>query len=58
MKPTNQFRWLKRKSWKSMIGPSDGYGNVLVLQQWWENADRKYLEEYGEWRDVPIEDEK
>lgn len=55
MYPTFNLRWVKRKSWEILAGPSDGLGNVLILQQWFVTD---FLLNTGEWCDVPIEEEK
>lgn len=57
MKPTNKLRWVIRKSWQRLIGPSDGNGNVLILQQWWAVEFEGQETPKGEWRDVRIESE-
>lgn len=57
MQPTNKLRWFSKKSsFSDEPQVLDGYGDRLVLQQWF------YLEDdygtHGEWRDVPIDEEE
>jgi hypothetical protein len=53
MTPTNKLRFVERE-----VPCGDGYSKTIrVLQQWWE-AERPDGMYYGEWRDVPLEEEE
>ena len=67
MTPTNKFRWLCRNIPTSISDETGRYGTEMVLQQWWAcgcyyrnypNGELVYEVKEGEWRDVPIEEEK
>lgn len=64
MNPTMKLRWVPRsESHKSPV-IFDNRSVAYVLQQWWE--DKRLIEidgvnryaTTGEWRDIPIEEEK
>ena len=60
MKPTNKLRFVERKV---ILDPHPTHPvsqTVRILQQRWEleNGTEKYNAENGEWRDIPIEQEK
>lgn len=65
MQPTMKLRWkLEPSSASNDPQVLNGYGDRLVLQQWWEEEyETLYItstgtaktEREGEWRDVPIE---
>lgn len=59
MQPTMKLRWKRAdRTYKTDPAIEDGYGNKLVLQQWWETEWPHDHELYkGEWRDIPIEEE-
>jgi len=60
MTPTPKLRFVKRSVPAPEFGENAGR-YVHVLQQWWENksTDVHWLNgNPGEWRDVPVEDEK
>lgn len=51
MKPTMNLRFIERLT-------KTEFGNTIkVLQQWWEEDGGDY-DGLGEWRDVPLENEK
>lgn len=68
MKPTNKLRFIIR----AVPDPTFGEGiarNTRILQQWWESPSMGTVnlgwsgeipigEVQGEWRDVPLEEEK
>ena len=67
MTPTNKLRWLTRNIPTSIPDEAGRYGTEMVLQQWWENDEELPVDPYiramqrridGEWRDVPIKEEK
>lgn len=65
MQPTMKLRWLKK--W-SPNGVATELDDVLILQQWWKGTETVQVGdntfvfpigvEAGEWRDIPIEEEK
>jgi len=65
MIPTTKLRFVDRVI---AVPATDGVGRtVRILQQWWEDSDPEIVEEAynikllrveGEWRDVPLENEK
>ena len=60
MTPTPKLRFAKRLVPTPEFGDNTGR-YVHVLQQWWEDqsTDVNWLNgNPGEWRDVPVEDEK
>lgn len=65
MKPTNKLRFVERAMRMPLFGydPETTYeaGNIRVLQQWWEDNSHDIHWTNGapgEWRDVPLEEEK
>lgn len=60
MTPTSKLRFVER------LVPAPGYGENIakkqrILQQWWEDAPGDQamgVTLYGEWRDVPTENEE
>jgi len=69
MQPTMKLRWKRAdRTYKTDPAIEDGYGDELVLQQWWEDIEMRKVGEgvnafsmpvaFGEWRDIPIEEEQ
>lgn len=56
MTPTNKLRFVERSVPATEFGPNISK-TVRVLQQWWEPPYPGSAWD-GEWRDVPIEEEK
>ncbi len=57
MTPTPKLRFVERKDFtEDLANPR----TLRILQQWWEDksTDMYYPDGNGEWRDVPLEDEK
>jgi len=60
MTPTPKLRFVKRSVTAPEFGDNTGR-YVHILQQWWEDTstDVYWINgNPGEWRDVPVEDEK
>ena len=58
MIPTAKQRWVDRLGGDGVkpVNKDDMY--VRVLQQWWTSVEVfSDVHEYGEWRDVPLEEE-
>jgi len=59
MTPTNKLRFVERdcyiKNGESFVEPF----KQRILQQWWTVTGTlpEYQDQYGEWRDVPVEKE-
>ena len=53
MKPTPRLRFVERKRGNN----NDVFSVVRILQQWWA-YDIEYPTQKGEWKDVPLEEEK
>jgi len=60
MKPTPKLRFVDRVDYVQRWGDTDMEHTALILQQWWVVAGTlpEYHDQYGEWRDVPIEKEQ
>ena len=57
MTPTNKLRFVEREMELDVPLDVAVAGNVRVLQQWWEPPYPGSTWE-GEWRDVPLQEEK
>ena len=55
MTPTNKLRFVERAI--GIPDPTCVNRKVRILQQWWE-WEVTYPTAYGEWRDVPVEQEQ
>jgi len=61
MTPTAKLRWVMR--WVDRLNgfgllPADkDEAHVRILQQWWAGGFNETTGTFGEWRDVPLEDE-
>jgi hypothetical protein len=62
MTPTQRLRFVERQhGYKSVYGNDTTPNMVRILQQWWEDnsTDVHWIDgKPGEWRDVPLENEK
>ena len=56
MTPTNQLRFVERKTSELIAGGHTVTKTVRILQQWWEFPDEPELG--GQWEDVPVETEE
>ena len=61
MIPTTRLRFVEREV--QVPVPEFGPGftksmKVRILQQWWEDKESSRFDPVGEWRDVPLEEEK
>ena len=57
MTPTPKLRYVEREV---RIPICEGFARCeyhKFLQQWWQVASTGQITTYGEWRDVPLEDE-
>lgn len=60
MTPTMKLRFVERKITESFDSGEPNFAVIRItkiLQQWWEVPDVD-IPDCGEWRDVPVEDEK
>lgn len=60
MTPTMKLRFIKRQEEECDIESRTVYTHTrFILQQWWESTPHSSNSEYfGEWRDIPVEDEE
>ena len=59
MTPTSHLRFIER-SVPSVEHGDNIYKKVRILQQWWTvtGTDPEFQHHFGEWRDVPLENEQ
>lgn len=59
MTPTNNLRFVEREERHWLDDRTYNVRRIRVLQQWWAKTPHgTYPPDAGEWRDVPLEEEK